>query len=241
MKNIPKPRAAKRSHVLVELRNGFSYAYGFVPIRAILMLLALVSLLGMSFVVLMPVFAKEVLRGGAHTLGFLMGATGVGALAGALFLASKKSAAGIERIIPFAACIFGAGLIALSRSRSFPLSLALMAVIGFGMMANMVSCNTLIQTLVDDDKRGRVMSLYAVAFMGMAPFGSLLAGTLASRIGAPDSVMIGGGSCIVGALLFLWKLPDIRRIIHPIFEQKGMLPEVSVGMEAATELTAPPE
>jgi MFS family permease len=241
MKNIPKPRAARKSRVLQELRTGIAYVYGSVPIRSILMLIALVSLLGMSFVVLMPVFAKEVLHGGPHTLGFLMGATGVGAVTGALFLASKKSAAGIERIIPAAAGIFGAGLIALSRSRSFPLSLAIMVVIGFGMMANMVSCNTLVQTLVDDDKRGRVMSLYVVAFMGVAPFGSLLAGSLASRIGAPNSAMIGGVCCIIGAFWFAWKLPGIKKIIHPIFVRKGILPEVISGMEAVTELTAPPE
>ena len=241
MKNIPQPPAAKRSQVLTELRNGFAYAFGFVPIRSVLMLIALVSLMGMSYTVLMPVFAKEILHGGPHTLGFLMGAIGVGALGGAFFLASRKSAAGIERIIPAAAGVFGVGLMAMSQSRSFPLSLLLMTVVGFGMMTNMVSCNTLIQTLVEDDKRGRVMSLYGMAFMGMTPFGSLLAGSLASRIGAPNAALIGGACCIAGAAAFLRKLPDIRRIIHPIFVQKGILPEVSSGMEAASELTAPPE
>jgi MFS family permease len=241
MKNIPRQPAIKKSHVLRDLRNGISYAFGFVPIRSILFLIALVSLMGMSYTVLMPVFAKEILHGGPHTLGFLMGATGVGALAGAFFLASRKSAAGLERIIPVAAGIFGIGLTALSRSLSFPLSLALMAVIGFGMMANMVSCNTLIQMLVDDDKRGRVMSLYSVAFMGIAPFGSLLAGSLASRIGAPNSVLIGGVICIAGALMFVRKLPEIRKIIRPIFVQKGILQEVHSSMETASELTAPPE
>lgn len=241
MKNIPRQPAIKKSHVLRDLQKGISYAFGFVPIRSILLLIAIVSLMGMSYAVLMPVFAKEILHGGPHTLGFLMGATGVGALAGAFYLASRKSAVGLERIIPLAAGIFGIGLTALSRSMSFPLSLVLMAIIGFGMMANMVSCNTLVQTLVDDDKRGRVMSLYAVAFMGMAPFGSLLAGSLASRIGAQNSVLIGGIACIAGALLFVRKLPEIRKIIRPIFLQKGVSEEVRSSMGTASELTVPPE
>ena len=241
MKNIPRQPGSKKTEVLGELRAGFAYAFGFVPIRSVLMLIALISLMGMSYAVLMPVFAKEILRGGPHTLGFLMGATGVGALGGAFFLASRKSAAGIERIIPAAVCVFGIGLIAMSQSRSVPLSLLLMTVVGFGMMTHMVSCNTLIQTLVEDDKRGRVMSLYGMAFMGMTPFGSLLAGSLASRIGAPNAALIGGVCCIAGAAAFMRKLPDIGRIIHPIFVRKGILPEVSSGMEAASELTAPPE
>ena len=241
MKNIPKVKTAKKSHVLRELKTGISYAFGFVPIRSILLLIALVSLLGTSFVVLMPVFAKEILHGGPHTLGFLMGAIGVGALAGAFYLASRRSVVGLERMIPAAAGIFGLGLIAMSQSRFFALSLVLMAVIGFGMMSNMVSCNTLIQTLVDDDKRGRVMSLYAMSFMGMAPFGSLLAGSLASRIGAPNSAMIGGICCIMGSVWFMLKLPEIKKTMHPVFVRKGILPQVSAGMETASELTAPPE
>jgi MFS family permease len=237
----PGPRTAKQSRVFREMRNGFSYAFGSIPIRSILLLIALVSLLGMSVVVLMPVYVKEILQGGPHTLGFLMGATGVGAIAGAFTLASRKSAAGLERMIPVAASIFGAGLIALSWSRSFALSLAFMAIVGFGMMANMVSCNTLIQTLVDDDKRGRVMSLYAMAFMGVAPFGSLLAGAAASRIGVEATVRIGGLCCFAGALWFTHEMPRIRRIVHPIFVKKGILPAISAGMQSASNLTAPPE
>jgi MFS family permease len=241
MKNVARRPQAKRSDVLGELRTGFAYAYRFIPIRSILALVALVSLMGMSYSVLMPVFAKEILHGGPHTLGFLMGATGVGAVGGAFLLASRKSAAGIEWLIPAAACVFGAGLIAMSQSRSFPLSLLFMAVLGFGMMTNLVSCNTLIQTLVEDDKRGRVMALYGMSFMGVTPFGSLLAGSLASRIGAPNAALIGGACCIAGAAVFMRKLPDIRRIIRPILVNKGILPEVSAGLEAASELTAPPE
>jgi MFS family permease len=241
MKNTPRQPEVKKAEVLGELRTGFAYAFGFVPIRSILMLLALISLMGMSYAVLMPVFAKEILHGGPHTLGFLMGATGVGAMVGAFFLASRNSAAGIERLIPAAVGVFGIGLMAMSQSRSVPLSLLLMTVVGFGMMTHMVACNTLIQTLVEDDKRGRVMSWYGMAFMGVTPFGSLLAGSLASRIGAPNAALIGGACCIAGAAAFMRKLPDIRKIIHPIFVQKGILPEVSSGMETAAELTAPPE
>lgn len=241
MKNVPNKHSEKKARILKEMKGGISYAWGFVPIRSILLLIALVSLLGMSFAVLMPVFAKEILRGGPHTLGFLMGGTGIGALIGGLLLAPRKSAAGLERIIPIAAGVFGSGLIALSLSRTFYLSFFLMTFVGFGMMVTMVSCNTMVQTLVDDDKRGRVMSLYSMSFMGIAPFGSLLAGSLASRIGAPNAVGIGGTCCIAGAFWFSRKVPAIRRIIHPIYVKKGILPEVSAGMETASELTAPPE
>jgi MFS family permease len=140
-----------------------------------------------------------------------------------------------------AASVFAAGLIAVSRSRSLVVSLVLMAIIGFGMMLNMVSSNTLIQTVVEDDKRGRVMSLYTMAFVGMTPIGSLISGTLASAIGTPNTVLIGGLSCLTGALVFARQIPGLKKAIHPIFVKKGILPPVAAGIQTASELTAPPE
>jgi predicted MFS family arabinose efflux permease len=195
-------RSASKKQVSHELLDGFRYVMRTPMIRSVLLLIALTSLLGMSFHVLMPVFAKEILRGGAHTLGFLMAATGGGALLGALSLASRRSTEGLYKIIPMAAGLFGLALCLLSQSRRLDLSLVLMAVVGFGMMMQMVSSNTLIQQLTDDDKRGRVMSLYTVAFMGMTPIGSLFAGSLASVIGAPTAVLASGIACLIGAIVF---------------------------------------
>ncbi|MBN1780974.1 MFS transporter [bacterium] len=238
MKHIPKEPGAGRSHVWSDLKEGFGYAFRFVPIRSILSLIALISMMGMSFHVLMPVFAREVLGGDARTLGFLMSAIGVGALFGAVILASRKSALGLEKIIAAAALIFSMGLVLLSFSRTLLLSLGLIAVAGFGMMAYMVSSNTLLQTLVDDNKRGRIMSLYTTAFMGMTPIGSLISGSLAHAIGAPHTVLIGGLICISGSLFFIRKLPEFRKTAEPVFIEKGLIPPVAEGIQSATELTA---
>jgi len=228
----PEPQARALSH----MREGFRYAFGFPPIRSILTLLALTSLLGMPYVVLLPVFASEVLGGGPQTLGFLMSAAGLGALSGALYLASRSSVRGLSRVIVIAVTVFGLGLIAFSQSRWQPLSIALLLVTGFGMMVQSASINTVLQTIVDEDKRGRVMSLYAMAFMGMSPFGSLLAGTLASRIGAPATVMLGGMACLGAAAWFYSRLPTIRELVRPIYIRLGIIPEVATGLQSATEL-----
>jgi MFS family permease len=223
MTDIPKRPKTLHVHFLRGLKEGFAYAFGFAPIRSLLLLLALVSLMGMSYMVLMPVFAREILHGGAHTYGFLMGATGVGALAGALFLASRKTVLGLGRIIVIASGIFGAGLIGLSFTRILIVSLVFMMIIGFGMMVQMASTNTVIQTIVEEDKRGRVMSFYAMAFMGMTPFGSLLAGSLADSIGVPYTVFFGGVCCLAGCLLFARGLPTFRKMIRPIYREKGII------------------
>lgn len=217
---------AREPQILKELKEGVAYAYSFAPIRSILLLLALVSLVGMPYSVLMPVFAKDILHGGPHTLGFLLGGAGVGALTGALYLASRKSVLGLGKWISLAAAIFGAGLIAFSFSTIFYLSLILMVVTGFGMIVQMASSNTLLQTVVEEDKRGRVMSLYAMAFRGMVPFGSLLAGTLASRYGAPATLMIGGACCIGGSLIFARNLPAMRTLVRPIYQKMGIVPDM---------------
>jgi MFS family permease len=236
------PARPTRPHrVLGELVEGFRYATGFVPILALLALLALVSLMGMPYAVLMPIIASKVLGGGAHTLGFLMAASGLGALLGALYLASRHTVLGLGRLIPAAVVALGVGLIGLSQSRLVGLSLALMPVIGAGMMIQMAASNTVIQTIVDEDKRGRVMSFYAMAFVGMTPFGSLVAGALAQRFGAPLALLIGGVICIAAALAFLAKLPALRHLVRPIYVRQGILPEVAEGLQSASQLTRPPQ
>ncbi len=208
-----KGNGKERKSVLTDLYEGIAYTFGFAPIRYIILLLTLASLLGMPYMVLMPVFAKEILLGGANTYGFLMGASGFGALSGAFYLASRKSVVGLEKILPLAAGCFGIGLIFLSLSSLFALSLALMVVTGFGMMLLMAASNTVIQNVVQDTMRGRVMSFFTMAIMGTAPFGSLLAGSVARHIGAPKTILIGGVFCILGALLFQSKLHEITGAI----------------------------
>jgi MFS family permease len=229
------------TQVLQGLKEGFSYAFGFTPVRSIILLLGLVSLMGMPYTLLMPIFAKEILHGSSHTFGFLMGASGIGALIGAFYLASRKSVLGLGKIIPLSAAIFGFGLIAFSLSHLFLLSLVLMLITGLGMIMQMASSNTILQTIVDDDKRGRVMSFYTMAFMGTAPFGSLLAGGLASSLGAPNTLIIGGISCVLGAIIFASKLSDLKKMVHPIYVRLGIISEVASGIQTATELTVPPE
>jgi MFS family permease len=233
---VRRERAATGTRVLAELRDGFRYAFGFAPIRSLLLLLALISLMGMPYTVLMPLMAARVLHGGPHTLGFLMGATGVGALCGAVYLASRRSVLGLGRIIPMAAGLFGAGLISFSFSRNVLLSLALMVVTGSGFMVQMASSNTVIQTIVRDELRGRVMSFYTMAFMGTAPFGSLLAGVLAARIGAPHTILVGGVACILGGLVFARTLPRLRELVLPIYVARGILPEIAAGLSDAAAL-----
>jgi MFS family permease len=218
----PRPKA--REKVLPELREGFAYVAGSPAIRSILLLLALVSLVGMPYTVLMPVFASTVLHGGPHTLGFLMAATGVGALLGAVFLANRRTVLGLGKIVPMMAATFGAGLIGFSLSRSLWVALPLLVLTGLGFMVQMASSNTLLQTLVDDDKRGRVMSFYTMAFMGMTPFGSLLAGALAHRIGTPRTLLLGGVGCILGALWFATRLRRLREHVRPVYVRMGILP-----------------
>jgi len=241
MTALPRQPVPRRESVFHELREGWDYVVHFPPIRSILVLLALVSLVGMPYTVLMPIFAARILHGGAHTLGFLMGASGVGALIGAATLAARKSVVGLGKMIVIASGIFGFGLIAFANSRFLGLSLALMLATGFGMMVEMASSNTILQTIVPDERRGRVMSYYTMAFVGMAPFGSLFAGTMAARIGAPVTLMIGGCCCVLGALWFASQLKEIRKLVRPIYVSMGILPAVAQGMQVAAALRTPPE
>jgi MFS family permease len=237
----PPAREGGFPRALDQLREGVAYAFGFAPIRRIITLLAVVSLMGVPYSVLMPVFARTVLGGGPHTLGFLLSSAGCGALAGALWLASRRSVLGLGRVIPSAAALFGAGLVAFASSRALPLSMACLVIAGFGFMVQMASSNTVLQTIVDDEKRGRVMSFYMMAFLGTAPFGSLLAGALSSRIGAPRTLMIGGVCCLAGAAWFARGLPRLREAVRPIYVRMGILPEVATALHSTAELSVPPE
>ena len=210
--------------MIAQLKEGWAYVAEFAPVRTILLLFALLSLMGMPFTVLMPIFASQVLHGGPHTLGFLMGASGVGALISALSLAWRKTVRGLTSMIQISAVMFGGGLIAFGLSRWLPLSLLFMAIVGFGMMQGMAASNTVIQTLVPEEMRGRVMSYYTMAFVGMAPFGSLLAGALAHRVGAPYAVMITGACCLAGAAWFWSQLKRIRSVMRPIYIEMGIVP-----------------
>ena len=212
-----RPRAIEpaANNLLQDLKEGVLYAARSAPIRSVLLLLCLVSLMGVPYTVLMPIFAKDILQGDSYTMGFLLGSVGVGAVGGALWLASRKNADGMGRTIALAAGAFGAGLVAFSLSRSLWLSLPLLAWTGFGMMLQMASSNTLLQTVVEENKRGRVMSFYTMAFMGMGPFGSLLAGSLAEALGAPRTVLLGGLVTVAAALVFAARLPRLRGEAQP--------------------------
>jgi MFS family permease len=220
-------RPARNGSVLRNLREGLIYAYHFAPIRAILLLLATVSLLGSMHTVLLPVFAKDIFRGGPSTLGFMMAAIGIGAMAGSVYLAMRPSIRGMGRIMAAGCAMLGVAVIGFGLSQNIWLSYCLLAVAGAGMMVQFAGSNSLLQTLVDDDKRGRVMSLYVMAFMGMGPFGSILAGWLAGLIGAPTTVILGGSCCILAGGLFATRLPILGRMAHPVYVRMGIATDPS--------------
>jgi MFS family permease len=221
---VPQKRGAQRK-VAIELSEGWHYVKGSLPIRSILMNLGLVSMFGMSYYVLMPIFAAEVLHGGPNTLGFLMSSVGVGALVGTVSLTMRRSIIGLGRRIAVATALCGVALIAFGFSHVLWLSVLILPLLGFGLMQQMAPSNTILQTIVDDEKRGRVMAFYSMAFQGMVPFGSLLAGSVASHFGAPRAVMLNGVVCLAGCLLFARKLPEIRKVVRPIYVRMGIVPE----------------
>ena len=237
-----RPRPARvASSVFADFREGFRYVARFPAIRAILLLLAVVSLSGFPYVVLMPVFAREVLGGGPHILGLLMAASGVGALTGALWLAARPSVLGLGRVVVAAGTLCGLALVGFGLSRWLWLSVPMVVGVGGGMMVQMAGSNTLVQTLVDEDKRGRVMSFYTLAFFGMAPFGSLLAGGLATWIGAPMTVVACGVISLVGVAIFASKLPALRAEVRPIYQRLGILPPIAEGLQQTDVMNAPTE
>lgn len=227
---------AEQGRAVDDLIEGVRHSLGFPPIRAVLLLVALVSLLGMPYAVLMPIFAAEVLHGGAHTLGLLMTAPGIGALLGTIYLASRKTIRGAGIRVVAGAITFGAGLIVLGVVHSLPLALIALGFVGLGMIVQLATSNTVLQTIVDDDKRGRVMSLYTMAVMGMTPFGSILGGALAHAIGVPTTFLIGGAICIGGAILFATKIRVLRPMVLPIYARKGIIPEIAEGLQSASSL-----
>jgi len=236
MMRLPRAEEQRATSTLFEqLREGWTYVSGFAPIRTVLLLFALLSLMGWPFMVLMPIFAAQVLHGGPHTLGFLMGAVGVGSLVSALTMVMRRSVRGLTKMIPIAAVAFGIGLIGFGLSSSIWLSLPMMFVTGFGMMQGLTASNTIVQTLVGENMRGRVMSYYIMAFVGMAPFGSLLAGSLAHLIGARRTVMVSGVACIAGALWFFTRLKAIRKEMRPIYEKLGIVPQTNLLVEEGGE------
>jgi MFS family permease len=234
--HVKKKAPAVQASALHDLLEGVRYSMGFPPIRAVLLLVALVSLLGMPYAVLMPVFAGEVLHGGPHTLGLLMTAPGIGALIGTIYLASRKTVLGAGVRVAVGATVFGAGLIAVGLAHSLVIALLALGFVGLGMIVQLATSNIALQTIVDDDKRGRVMSLYTMAVMGMTPFGSILGGALAHHLGVPTTFLLGGVVCLGGALLFATRIRTLRPMVLPIYARKGIIPEIATGLQSASSL-----
>jgi predicted MFS family arabinose efflux permease len=235
MRLPPRPAAPPRGPILVEAHAGVRYAWGFTPIRAILLLVSAANLLGMPYQVLLPVFATDILHGDAHTLGVLTAASGVGAIIGALYMASRDSVLGLGRVLVLSTSLFGLGLVGLSLARHDVVAMLALVVVSGGMMVLTTASNTILQTIVDEEHRGRVMSFYTMAFMGTAPLGSLVAGGMAAHIGAPQTVRIGGVGCLLGALVFARYLPALREIVRPIYTNLGLIHAATLKTQTAVE------
>jgi MFS family permease len=227
------PRIVKPGSQWEDIKEGFQFARDTQPIRALLLLLGLVSLVGMPYTVLMPVFADRILHGGARRLGILMGATGIGALMGALTLAAREGVKGLGRWVAYCCAGFGFSLVLFSASRNFWLSTFLLVPVGYCMMLQMACSNTLIQTMVPDALRGRVMAMYSMMFMGMAPFGAFFGGAVADRLGAPIAVSIGACASVLGAFWFYRQLPAMRIEVHRLIIAQNVM-----GGEPAQEMSA---
>ena len=233
-----RPRSEK--HVWHEVTEGWKYVTRSAPIRTILIFLAVIGIVGAPYTVLTPMIAGEILRGGAHTLGFLMAASGVGALVCAVGLVLRKTVVGLARRMAIAVAMFGVGCVLLGISQWFWISMMLMAITGYGLMNQIVASNTIVQTIVEDDKRGRVMSFYTIALLGSAPIGSLLTGSLAARIGVQATFVVSGIACALAAGWFWRQLPGIRRAIRPRYAELGII-DVSYSTDQATRIGAAPD
>lgn len=219
--SLPKPRVPK--HPLIEMREGFHYAFGLRPIRALILTLASISFLGFSYVVLTPLFARDVFGGDARTLGYLMSATGIGALIGAAYLGSRTKVRGLGNVMACGGGLMGIGTITFASSRFLPLSLAALVVTGLGGVLMMASSNTLLQSLVDEEKRGRVMSIFTMAFTGTMPLGNLAIGAIAGKFGAPIALTIAGAFCLLIAIIFYRRLPELRAAAAPLMEKLELI------------------
>ncbi len=223
MKIKPRKIVTNHSHPWTSFKEGFVYTFNFPPIKAIIMLLALVSFMGMQYTVLVPIFADQILHGGPQTLGFLMSSAGIGSLIGAVYLLSRKSVIGLGNFIAYSPALMGVGLIGFSLSRILGLSMLMMLIVGFGFIMQFTSSNTLLQTIVEDDKRSRVMSIYTMAFFGMLPLGNLFGGALANYIGVTKTLVIAGIACILGTAYFSQKLPELKLLVAPVYRKLGIL------------------
>lgn len=229
-----RQHGAAEMHLLDELHHGWKYVLHSIPIRSALTLVAIVSMAGTPYTVLMPAIAAQVLRGGPNTLGVLMTATGVGALTGALYLASRETVVGLGRLIMYATLVFGAGLVAFSMTTSLWAACALLAIAGGGFMVHLAATNTILQTIVEERLRGRVMSFYTMAFFGTVPIGSLIGGLVADRFGAPITVRLSGLVCLAGGAWFAYRLPAIRAVVRPIYRERGIITVPAVDTGAKT-------
>jgi predicted MFS family arabinose efflux permease len=223
MRIAVRARPAREKHFIDELRVGVRYVVGFAPVTALLLQVTLVSVMGMPYAVLMPVIAAKVLGGGPHTIGILMTASGAGALLGTVWLAARHTIVGLGKVIVAATAMLSAGLIAFSFSHSLLVSAALLPLVGAGMMLQSASANTILQTIVDEDLRGRVMAFYTMAVLGTQPLGSLLAGAVADRIGAPRTILIGAIGCLAGGAWFAYRRAGLAAMVRPIYVERGIL------------------
>ncbi len=214
----PRLRSDHPKPALADLTHGFRYVRNTMPVRDLLLMVGLVSFAGMPYSTLMPIFADEILHGGARGLGLLMACAGIGSLAGALTLATRSTVRGLGRIVAASALIFGVALTVFATSKIFWLSAAVLLLVGMSMITQAASTNTLIQSMVPDAMRGRVMAIYAMMFMGMSPIGALVEGWIAERIGAPATVMIGGAVCVAGAIVFNIRLPKLRVMARQLID-----------------------
>jgi len=223
MKITPKKKVeAKETGLLKSIKEGFIYTWNFAPVRSLLIMIAVISLFGTPYMVLMPIYAKTILNGGAHTMGFLMGGIGFGALIGALMLASRKNLIGLPKIIAINALVFSITLVGFSISQNYAVSQILVIIAGYSIMSQTASSNTIIQTIIDDNMRGRVMSFYTMSFMGTMPVGSLLIGGFAESFGAPAALMAGGIICLMASLWLILIIPKINLTINSVYEKNGI-------------------
>ncbi|MEQ1774305.1 MAG: MFS transporter [Burkholderiales bacterium] len=222
IKVTPTVREPNTTPMLQGMREGFQYAWQSLPIRSLLLLLTAVGFLGTPYINLMPVLTREVFAVGAREMGFMIGAAGLGAVSGTLYLATRPSVRGLVRLLTGAAFAAGISLALVPHVKIVWLTIPLLAITGFGILATSVSVNMIVQTIVDDDKRGRVMALYTVSFMGMAPFGALAAGALADVIGVAATLTLSGTCCAVGALALVSRHTQIREELREAYARLGI-------------------